>query len=91
MSNFNEMLTFLTDFRNTLISNFMKIHPLGAELFHANGQIDRHDEANSLFCHCVNMLKNYGCIENRKETCIISKSQNSFTMHSKNQLLCFHN
>jgi hypothetical protein len=25
----------------------MKICPVGAELFHANGQPDRHDEANS--------------------------------------------
>jgi len=65
----------------------MKIHPLGAELLHANGQMDRHDEANSLFCHFVNMPKNYGCIGNRKKTSIISKSQNSFNMHSKNQLM----
>jgi hypothetical protein len=27
----------------------MKISPLGAELFHAGGQIDRHDEANSRY------------------------------------------
>jgi hypothetical protein len=26
---------------------FMKIHPLGAALFHKDGQTDRHDEANS--------------------------------------------
>jgi hypothetical protein len=25
----------------------MKIRPVGAELFHAEGQTDRHDEANS--------------------------------------------
>jgi hypothetical protein len=25
----------------------MKIRPVGAELFHADGQTDRHDEANS--------------------------------------------
>jgi hypothetical protein len=25
----------------------MKIHPLGTELFYADGQTDRHDEANS--------------------------------------------
>jgi len=29
--------------KNTQISNFMKIHPVEAELFHA----DQHDEANS--------------------------------------------
>jgi len=32
-------------FSNTQISNFMKIRPVGAELFHA----DRHDEANIRF------------------------------------------
>ena len=25
------------------------MHPVGAELFHADGQTDRHDEANSRF------------------------------------------
>jgi hypothetical protein len=38
---------------NPEISNFMKIRPLGSELFHADGQTegqtDRHDEANSRF------------------------------------------
>jgi hypothetical protein len=34
---------------NPLISNFMKIRPLEAELFNADGQTDRHDEANSRF------------------------------------------
>jgi len=40
-------------FENPLISNFMKIHPVGAELFHEDGQkhrrTDRYDEANSRF------------------------------------------
>jgi len=27
----------------------MKIRPMGAELFHADGQTDRYDEANSRF------------------------------------------
>jgi len=31
--------------QNTQISNFMNVGPLGAELFHADGRIDRHDEA----------------------------------------------
>jgi hypothetical protein len=30
----------------------MKIRPVGAELFHADGRMDRHDEANSLFSEC---------------------------------------
>ena len=29
------------------MSDFMKIRPVGAELFHADGQTDRHGEANS--------------------------------------------
>jgi len=34
----------------------MKNHPVGAELFHAGGETDRHDEANSRFwqfCECA--------------------------------------
>ena len=31
------------------IPNFMKIYSVGAELFHADGQTDRHDEANTRF------------------------------------------
>jgi len=29
----------------------MKIHPVGAEMFNAGGQTNRHDEANSRFSH----------------------------------------
>ena len=41
-------------FENTRISNFMKIHLVGAELFHASRRADRqtnrqNDEANTLF------------------------------------------
>jgi len=40
-SDFNENWTFLTDFRKHFqISNFMKIRPVGAELFHEEGQTD---------------------------------------------------
>jgi hypothetical protein len=31
------------------ISSFIKIRPVGAELFHEDGQTDWHDEANSCF------------------------------------------
>ena len=38
---------FSTDFEKVhKISNFMKIRQEGAELFHANGRTDRHDETN---------------------------------------------
>ena len=31
----------------------MKIRPLGAELFHAGGQTDRHGEANGSFSQII--------------------------------------
>jgi len=47
-SYFSDPLIFSTDFStHTQISNLMKIRPLGAELFHVDGQTDTHDEANS--------------------------------------------
>jgi hypothetical protein len=50
LSDFNEKCFFKTEFRiNKPISNFMKIRPVGDELFHADGQTDKHDEANSHF------------------------------------------
>jgi hypothetical protein len=36
-------------FKNTDVSDFIKIRPVGAVLFHADGQTDRHGEANSRF------------------------------------------
>jgi hypothetical protein len=35
----------------------MKIHPVGDRLFHADGQTDRHDDANSHFLKFVNVPK----------------------------------
>jgi hypothetical protein len=47
---FKLIFNFLHIFLNSAhISNFTKIHPLGAELFYANGRTDKHDEANSRF------------------------------------------
>ena len=31
------------------MSNFMKIRPVGAKLFHADGRTDGHDEPSSFF------------------------------------------
>ena len=53
----------------------MKIHPVGAELFHADGRTggraDRHDEANSRcwqFCELAEK-RSRACVENsRKDT-----------------------
>jgi len=35
----------------------MKIRPVGAELFHVDGQTDRHDEANSRISQFANAPK----------------------------------
>ena len=49
LSTFNETCTFLGRFlKNTQISNFMKIFPVGAELFRLDGQTEAH-KANSRF------------------------------------------
>jgi hypothetical protein len=48
LSDFNESWIVSIIFLNAQISNFMKIHLVGAELFHAD-KTDRHDEANSHF------------------------------------------
>jgi hypothetical protein len=44
--------------KNPQISNFMKIRPVGAELFHADIRTDIQDEANSRFWQfCERALK----------------------------------
>jgi len=40
--------------KNTQISNFMKIHPVEADLSHADRDTDRYDEAYSRFSHFAN-------------------------------------
>jgi len=37
------------DFQKILKSNFMKIRPVAAELYHADGRTDGHDEVHSRF------------------------------------------
>ena len=43
------------------MSNFMKIRPVGAKLFHGGGQMDRHDEANSWFLKFANPPNDINC------------------------------
>jgi len=51
VSDFNETRFFLDRFsKNTLIPNFMKIRPVGAEIFPC-GRTERHDEADGRFSH----------------------------------------
>jgi len=56
--------------KSTQISNFMKIRRVGAELFHADGRTDKHDEANSCFsqfCESVKKL-HYAYVVSHCET-----------------------
>jgi len=39
------------------MSNVVQIRPVGAELFHADGQTDRRDEANSRFSQPCERIK----------------------------------
>jgi len=55
--------------KNNQISNFMKILPVGTEIFHADGRTDRHDETYSRFSQfCEKKPKNITF-----ETCVIIK------------------
>jgi len=51
MSDFNKIWIFSTYFQKTEVPNLLKIHPVTAELLHANGRADgerqtRNDVAN---------------------------------------------
>jgi hypothetical protein len=56
LSDFNTTWVFWTDLKKkkAQLSNFMKIRPVGAELFHAGGRTYRHVEANSGFSQFPN-------------------------------------
>jgi hypothetical protein len=46
---FQRKLNFFDRYsKNMWILNFMKIRPVGAELYHAEGQTDKHDEATEM-------------------------------------------
>jgi len=60
LSDFKRILNFLDRFsKNTTISHFMKILLVGAELFRANRETLRHDEADSFCYHAPKLNLNY--------------------------------
>jgi hypothetical protein len=42
--------------KNPQVLNFMKIHQVGAELFLADRQTDRHNKANNRFSQCYESI-----------------------------------
>jgi hypothetical protein len=48
--------------KNPQISNFIKIRPVGAELFHADGQTERHEETNRRFSQFCKSAYKLGCL-----------------------------
>ena len=50
-------------FGNPHISNFMKIRPVGAELFHEGGRTERDGEANSRFSQISQRVKEQDAFE----------------------------
>jgi len=49
LSDFNGTLHILMDFRkNSHILNFMKIRPVGAQMYHADGRTNRQTEGQTL-------------------------------------------
>ena len=65
-------LNFLDRFskkKNTHISNLVKICPVTAVVFHADGRTDRYDKANSLFSQfCERAQKSHNCIADYTST-----------------------
>jgi len=48
-------LNYLDKFWDTQIQNFIKVGPMGAELYQADRQADRHDAANFAFRNFANV------------------------------------
>ena len=72
--------------------NFITLQLVGAELFHADGWTDKHEEANSRFsCNFVNVPKNskfcphsiYICFVRRS----ISEQRANFALYNVQRLL----
>jgi hypothetical protein len=62
LTEFNETLIFLTDFIKTQIQYFMKIRPLGVELFHLDGRLNGQKNMTKLiapFRNFVNAPKHF--------------------------------
>ena len=67
---FGSILNFLGRFsKNTRISNFMKIGPLGAELLCGDGQTDRLDEADSRFSQFCEGSKECNVFRTSEQLC----------------------
>ena len=70
-------------FYGQIFKKIFKFHEnmsgLGAELFHADGETDRHDEANSRFSQSGNALKNCNnCTENGRPPTVKKISRAGF-------------
>jgi len=58
LSDFNKTLNSLDRFsKNTQMSNFMKISPVGVELFHADARTDGHTSMTKLIIAFRNYVK----------------------------------
>ena len=63
LSDFNKTRIFSTIFGNPQISNFTKIRPVGAELFHEDGRTERHGQACSRFSQICQRVKEQDAYE----------------------------
>ena len=59
LSGFNETRILDRFLKNTRITNFMKVSPLGADLFLVNGQTDRQARQSSVFRNFAREPKMY--------------------------------
>ena len=71
----------MTDFQKiTQLTNFMKIHPVGAGLFHEVKQTDKHNKANGRFLlFCEMCLKTRLC--KNTTICYFQANKEKFKKH----------